>query len=89
MKRLALLAAALLGCATAHPMMMPSGQRGWYIKCHREESCFARAQEVCPSGYRVVRERPTNVLTASTFGDTTFVQEHPGSTLMIECSRDE
>jgi len=66
--------------------MMPSGRQGFYVRCHSEEACFRKAERVCPFGYRVVRERQLTAVTASRFGDTAVVREHPGATLMIECN---
>lgn len=66
MRRLALGALALLlgGCvSSASPMLSAEGEPMWAISCGGElnsmQTCFKKAAEVCPYGYRLLDTRET------------------------------
>lgn len=43
----------LASCATAEPIMTPSGESGYKIWCEQPSMCYDKAAEVCPNGYDI------------------------------------
>ena len=59
MRILTLLAlAALSGCVTASPLVLPNGHQGQLIRCGgaylEMTDCVAKAGELCPAGFDIV-----------------------------------
>jgi hypothetical protein len=79
----------LASCASARPMMSPSGRQAWFIRCRlAEEACLDKAAEVCPTGYAVVRERQYGKVThTSDMLGNRSREDFSHGTLMIECRR--
>jgi hypothetical protein len=78
MKKFVVLAAtAVLGaCAMAEPAPGPGGRPGFAISCPAGDLgvCFAKARELCPSGYTVVSmRRPDSVILPTVFQDQVVV----------------
>ena len=45
----------LIGCATAKPVPLPSGDAGFSIWCEEYKSrCYTKAAEACPGGYEII-----------------------------------
>ena len=51
-------AVAVTGCAHGHIVTAPDGQPATHVTCHHrhQSKCFAKAQRICPWGYRVLDE---------------------------------
>ena len=75
MKKFVVLGAAVLlaACATYEPVPAPAGGRPTFaINCPAGDLavCFAKARELCPSGYTVVSmRRPDSLLIPTIFQD--------------------
>ena len=56
MRILTLLAlAALSGCVTASPLVLPNGHQGQLIRCYYGMAdCVTKAGDLCPAGYDIV-----------------------------------
>jgi len=78
MKKFVVLAVAglLAACAQAEPVPGPGGRPGFAINCPAGDLgvCFAKARELCPSGYSVVSmRRPDSLLIPTVFQDQVVV----------------
>lgn len=49
----AAMAAALMACTTARPLMAPSGAQGFKVWCELPSQCYDKAAEMCPYGYTI------------------------------------
>ncbi len=60
MKLLIPIAASLVlaGCTSATPMRGPQGQQWLFVECDSVglQFCYQKAAEVCPGGYKLVKE---------------------------------
>lgn len=81
--------ATLSGCVTSKPMMMPSGQQGFAIKCPGAArditDCYEKAATVCPKGYEIVnQDRETKAFVSASNGNL-FGGTGASRSLMIVC----
>jgi hypothetical protein len=63
MKKYAFILLALAGCTTATPMRDSKGNEMILVECNGKanslSSCYQKAQEVCPGGYKTVEKKDT------------------------------
>lgn len=78
----ALLILLITGCTTATEIRSPNGQKGFAIECKNMTSCYAKAGEVCPSGYNLV-DNDTRTTGASVAFNNAIIQSR--STVVVEC----
>lgn len=54
----------LIGCATATPVIVPSGQIGYSIDCNGTavsmNVCYEKAGQVCPNGYILITQNESS-----------------------------
>ena len=58
------LSSLVMACAQATPVTTPSGNRGFSVSCGaaRLDDCYAKAGEVCPSGYEILDQQGSRYL---------------------------
>ena len=85
---LALLALLPAACATAEPVRIPSGDRGFAIQCGpRKEDCFDEARRQCPNNEYVIlgmRDGPAVVSLTSAGPEPYSEDRHE---LIVDCRR--
>jgi len=77
----------LVGCAsiTPHQVRGPSGRDAYTMSCsgmgRTLERCYAKAGEICPSGYSIVDRSSDPVMVPTAYGALAASED----TLIIEC----
>jgi hypothetical protein len=58
------LSSLVMACAQATPVTTPSGNRGFAVSCGAAllDECYAKAGEVCPSGYEILDQQGSRYL---------------------------
>jgi hypothetical protein len=76
------LAALLAGCATAEPVPLPNGHRGYAIEdCSSVSECYKLAAKTCGGPYDIVNESGGTIGTVSGAGGVVGT----AYSLVIEC----
>ncbi|GAA0696184.1 hypothetical protein ISN75_06720 [Dyella marensis] len=80
---------ALSGCVTSKPMMMPSGQQGFAIKCPGAArditDCYEKAAAVCPKGYDVVNQASESKAFVTASNGNLFGATGANRSIMVIC----
>lgn len=73
---------ALVGCATARPIMGPDGTPHVSVQCKRSvENCYEKAAQSCPRGYDIVDTSTTTTV----IGDERSTVTGHGFGMLIKC----
>lgn len=75
---LLLLAPMVTACTTARPMALPGGGQGYMVGCngiqHTMADCYAKAAEICPTGYDIVSATAESVPVINPYARTMMVR---------------